>query len=119
MIKIIFSTIAGLFITTSGFYISYLYLRSLEETTSPLLLILSLPLIAFGIFLLIIAGKSNASIAMAPDKDAENLPIPEGDSLKQVLEQNNAMVDDWANTVSKRDKLKLLEISAAAEKGNT
>lgn len=115
MIKVISKTFLGLLISGLGFYLAYFYLTEMDKGLTPLILIPSGFLIILGVYLLIRAGKSDVTIVKKPDLN-ESSTVKKG--LADTLIKNNELSSKWAKTVEKRDRLKLLEISAASEEAN-
>jgi hypothetical protein len=114
MLKVILKTFLGLLITALGFCLTFFYLIKIDDGCTPLLLIPAVALIIGGIYLLMRAGKSDVTVIKKPDmplaaKDASNA------GLEEVFNKNNQLSSQWAKTVEKRDKLKMLEISGAVE----
>jgi hypothetical protein len=119
MLRVIFNSFLGILATVAGFYLAYLYLESLNQTGRPFYLLLSLPLIVFGIILLVRTSRSDESLVIStfqasgpqPDKpEKENSA-----SLGNIMEKNNQLLNEWTKQSEKRDKMKILEIAAAAE----
>jgi hypothetical protein len=112
--KIILKTLVGLILTILGFCLGFYYLIEMERGCSVLVLIPAALLIVFGFILLMRAGKSDATVIKKLD-----IPVVSGDGseeeLKAVFSKNNQLSSRWAKTVENRDKLKLLQISSAAE----
>lgn len=101
-------------LTAGGFYIAYIYLHGIDNGTSPLLLIPSILFIAGGIFFLIQASKSNASVIA---KGGE-MPQPQSkETLADILERNSQIINQWEKNSQMRDKLKVVQTAVkAAEK---
>jgi hypothetical protein len=112
--KVIFNTFLGILSSTSGVYIGYLYLESLNENSRPWLLLLSLPLVALGVFLLVQASRSGAPLNIKDGETTSGMPSTAG-KFENLLKKNNELADEWSKTVEDKDKLKILEIAAAAE----
>jgi len=114
VVKVILKTLLGLLVCASGFLLVFFYLIKIDDGWTPLLLIPAILLIILGAYILIKAGKSDVTVVKKPDiplaaKDVSNA------GLEAVFNKNSQLSSEWANTVEKRDKLKLLEISSAAE----
>jgi len=111
-------TFLGLLVMISGFFSAYLYTKSLNNGASPLLLIIAVLLVVLGVRILFRASRSNATaLNVAPDKPEDDTS-PKVESLAGRLEKNNAIMSEWAKTENTRNRLKMLEMSAAAdEKG--
>ena len=114
MLKVLLTTLLGLFSSGSGLYLGYLYLNSLSTTSKPLLLVPSLPLTIFGIMLILRASQANERLLINDDQPPV-VPPENVDNFKNIAQKNNELVSDWIKESDKRDKLKILEIAAAAE----
>jgi hypothetical protein len=114
VIKIILKTFLGLLVLSGGLYLAYYYVSNLE-TVNPLILVLSLVIIIAGIIFLIRVGKSGETLMV--DFQEENLKHTQlkSESKENFLERNAKISAEWTRTVEKKDKLKTLEIAAAAE----
>jgi hypothetical protein len=118
MLRVIFNSFLGILITITGFYLIYLYLRSLRETSQPLLLLPAFPLIIFGIVLLIRTSRSDESLVIStyqniPPKD--NPDSQAAGNTGNIMEKNNQLLNNWIKESEKRDKMKILEIAAASQ----
>jgi len=114
VLKILLKTFLGFLIAASGFFLGFLYLIKIEESYSYLFLIPGIILVIVGIYILMRAGKSDATVVKKPIMPAvskDNLDA----GLEEVFDKNNKLSSQWAKTVEKRDRLKLLEISGAVE----
>lgn len=118
IVKVIIKTFLGLLVLLLGFYMAYYYISSLD-TSNPLILIFSLALIVVGIIILVKVGKSGETI-MANFKK-ENLQEDKSrvEERENFLEKNAKISAEWTKTVEKKDKLRTLEIAAAAEEDQT
>jgi len=114
MLKVLLFTFSGLLASAGGFFLIYLFLDSLNTTGKPLLLVPSIPLIVFGIILIIKASRRNELLLVNEDT-APLLPPQNFDNFKNIAEKNNQIVNEWIKESEKKDKLKILEIAAAAE----
>jgi hypothetical protein len=116
-LKAAFITLIGLIIASIGIYILYYYVANLENTNF-LILILSLAIISFGVFIIVKVGKSGETIFVdfgrVKIKDEKNIM----ENKENFIDRNAKLSGDWAKTVEKRDKLKSLKIAAAAEEEN-
>lgn len=114
-LRIVFITLLGLILSASGFYVAYLYIKGVNDnTSSPLLLLPSIVLVGLGIFLLLRAGKSNATIPSLVGVEE----VPENknkEGFESLLNRNNELSEEWSKTVDDRDKLQILQIAAKAE----
>jgi hypothetical protein len=116
IIKEILKTFFGLIVLLGGFYLTYYYLSNLD-TINPLILVLSLVLIVVGIVLLIRVGKSGETIMVDFGEVHSKENQTETGNRENFLEKNAKISAEWTRTVEKKDKLKTLEIAAAAEEG--
>jgi len=110
---IVFQTLVGLILSASGIQTIYIYVTGLDKGTSILLLLLALILIGVGVYLLMRAGKSDASV-FTRLKNLRGANVNDDQAMAQTLEKNNQLTKEWSKTVEKRDKLKMLEVSTAA-----
>jgi hypothetical protein len=106
--------ILGLIITLLGVYVAYYYITNLEKT-SFLILLLSLVIISFGIFILVHVGKSGDTIFVDFEKTKNEEIKAVSTTGENFVDKNAKLSEDWAKTVEKKDKLKSLKIAAAAE----
>jgi hypothetical protein len=114
VIKVILKTVLGFLVSILGFSFVFFYLLKIEESYSFLFLLPAAFFIILGGYLLIKAGKSEATIIKKPDvllASKDNLDA----GLEEVFKKNKMLSSQWAKTVEKRDKLKLLEISTAED----
>jgi hypothetical protein len=120
MIRVILNTFLGILTTIAGFCVSYVYLKSLNGTSQPLLLFLAFPLVIIGIILLIRTSRTDESLVISTYQEPKNdEPVsPPPDKRENLMEKNSQLLDNWIKESEKRDKLKLLEIAAAAEEEN-
>lgn len=111
VLKVILKTFLGLLIAALGFCLAFFYLIKINDGCTPLLLIPAIILIIVGLRLLMRAGESDATVIKKPEmpKDVAK------EGLEDMFNKNSALSSKWAKTVEKRDRLKLLEISGAAE----
>ena len=120
MLRVILNAFLGILSTVGGFYLAYLYLQSLGNTGQPLFLVAALPLIVFGIILLVRTSRSDESLVIStyqvPKTDDSASPTPK--KQENIMEKNNQLLNDWIKESEKRDKMKILEIAAAAEEEN-
>jgi hypothetical protein len=114
VLKIILKTFLGLLITGLGFCLAFFYLIKIDDGWTILLLIPALVLIIIGGHLLMRAGKSDATVIKKPDILSSSKDISK-EGLAEVFDKNSQLSSKWAKTIEKRDKLKLLQISSAAE----
>jgi len=111
MLKVILKTFLGLLVCVLGFSFGFFYLIKIDDSWAPLLLIPTLLLVIFGGFVLMRAGKSEATVIKKPDLSKDITKV----GLEDVFAKNSELSSKWSKTVEKRDKLKLLQISSAAE----
>jgi hypothetical protein len=102
----------GSIIIIAGIIIGYIYLAGAHEGQSFLFLALSLGLIAGGLFIL---GRVGETVYNLDTQTEEESHAEKKQGFESMLEKNNAMVEDYANTAKTRDQLKILEIAGAAE----
>ena len=116
MIVIFIRTILGLLSAFSGASLAFAYLIGIDQNISILLLLISIPLIVVGIYLLFKAGKSDVTVVKMPDKTTSEVAENKKKAgLAEILLKNNQTTAKWAKTVEKRDRLKMLEISSNDE----
>lgn len=111
MLKIIAKTFLGLILSGTGFFLAFYYLIEMENGMTFLILIPAIVLIIVGAYLLLRAGKSDATVT----KKLNIVNKVSKDGLVNVLNKNSELTSEWAKTVEKRDRLKLLQISSAEE----
>ena len=116
MMQIVLQSILGVILSIGGVYLMYLYLTTINSSSNIVLLIGSLALLGVAVFLFIRAGKSDKMFIskMPPIKPLED-PDANAPSLESRLQKNSAMLGDWKKTNETKDRLRMLEISAAAE----
>lgn len=112
MVKVILGTLFGILISFGGFYAAYIYLDGIENGSSPFLLLLSALLVGGGVYILLRAGKSNASVIVKVDKTKSGAVNSQETGFESMLEKNKKLSEDWSKTVEHRDRLKLLQMSA-------
>ncbi len=116
--KVLLKTCGGLFLAAAGFYIMYLYLKSLDTGSNPLLLLLSIALVSVGIFFLLRAAKSNDTVIAKPQATNEvAASTAPKRGFADMLKRNNELTSQWSKTSALRDKLKVIQIST--EEGNS
>jgi hypothetical protein len=116
VIKVIVKPFLGIAVFLSGLFLAYLYIVSID-TSSPLIFISALALLIIGVMLLIRVGKSGETIMVDFQKASQEENQPKAKSGENFLEKNAKLSAEWTKTVEKKDKLKTLEIAAAAEEG--
>lgn len=118
--KMFLLSLSGLTLTMGGIYVMYTYILGIDADANIVFLILSLVLIGGGVFLLILAGKSDTLIlnrVSKPEIDTEaviKIPV-KSEGLANKIEENNKMLQDWKKTNETKERLRMLEMSAAAE----
>lgn len=119
MLKVIAQTFLGLLILFTGLYIMYFYVTGIDEGSSILLLLLSLPVIGGGIFVLLRAGKSDASVVKKMDKNIPSILdkefAVEDSGLENTIKKNNELTQEWSKTNEARNRLRMLELSSEAQ----
>jgi hypothetical protein len=111
MKNVLFKTFLGLVLCIGGICVSYLYLDGLKDGNNLLLLAAAIVLIAVGVFCLVKAGKSDATVITK----LKNEPHEIQKRGPNMLEKNNELVGDYQKTANERDRLKVLE---AAQESN-
>jgi len=114
IIKIILKTLLGLAVSLAGLYLAYYYVSNLD-TSSFLIIIFSLVLIIVGIALLLRIGKSGETIMANFQRTNLNENKSESENKENFIEKNARISNEWVKSVEKKDKLRTLEIAAAAE----
>jgi hypothetical protein len=114
IIKVILKTFLGLVIFLSGLCLAYYYVSN-SDTSNFLILIFSLILIVAGILFLIRIGKSGETIMVNFQRESLKEDISKTEKVENFIEKNAKISAEWTRTVEKRDKLRTLEIAAAAE----
>jgi len=111
MKKVALFTVLGLVGLIGGIVVGYLFLTSINNSPSYIFLGLSLFLLGGGVFCLFKATNSN-------QQKLSTLPVPDIGSVgtEEMLKRNNAITSEWNKTNDERDKLKMLEMAANAEK---
>jgi hypothetical protein len=118
MVKALLQIALGFALALGGFYVGFIALQGLADSSAflPWLMLLSLPLIAGGGFFLYRGGKSEATLGWKKAKVNLDLTPPDKSTLEETIEKNNAMDKDWAKTNDARNRLKMLQLSADAQK---
>lgn len=112
-------TLLGLVSSILGIYFGYLFIHGLDNGASPFFIILSLVLIGAGIYLLMHASNSNATVAAnAPSEKSveEDSIIIKKRGFEGMLKHNNEMSEEWEKVNSQRDKLRTLQFAEDEEK---
>ena len=112
-------SLLGLGLTIGGIYLMYVYIISLNTESNILFLILSFALIGAGVFVLVVAGKADTMIlkrASKPESDTTQVITPvKEENFASKLEENNKLMSEWKKTNETKQRLRMLEISAASE----
>ena len=103
-IQVLLKTLLGLVLCFLSIFLGYLFLDGLQNGGSPLFLFAAIVLMGVGVFCLVKAGKSDATVMMKIK--SEPMVQKEGQTL---LDKNNALLGDWKKTADARDRLKVLE----------
>ena len=119
MMQIILQAILGSILSVGGVYVMYLYITTINANNNIFLLIGSIVLLSVAVFLFIRAGKSDKMFMskMPPIKPLED--APESATLADRLQKNNEMMGEWKKTNQTKDRLRMLEMSAAAESSDS
>ena len=102
---------SGFLLTGSGFFVGFLFLKSLETTGNIFFLLLTCLLIPLGGFLLFRASKSEISIGI---KKSTITTAPTG-GLAEKLAENNALDQEFGKMNDARNRLKILQASGEAQ----
>jgi hypothetical protein len=102
---VLFKTFLGLVLCIMGIVAAYIFLDGLKDGSNPLLLAAAVVFIAVGVFCLVRAGKSDATVMMKLKSE----PLQKKEGAKNMLERNNELIGDWKKTADARDRLKMLE----------
>lgn len=113
MLRIIFQTLAGLILLVLGCFLAYLYLQELAETNKWWLFVIGICLATGGVFFLFRAGKSDATVV---SNNKFQQVAEEKKGLETKLLKNNKLMSEWSKTEEARDRLRMLELSASADK---
>jgi hypothetical protein len=111
---VILRTALGLLLSAAGIQAIYTYVLGLDKGISFLILLLAIILICAGTYLLMKAGKSDETV-FSKLKNFRRKRVDEDTVLEQALQTNNKLTEKWDQTIEKRDRLKMLEISTAAQ----
>ena|ERR1051326_5210382 len=118
MLIVLTQTIAGLFFCGAGIYAGYLYLAALDEGNNFLLLGGTIISFCIGVYFLFKAGRAGENVVLKGSiKELQNQHNQHPElNAQTILERNNALSDEWGKTLDQRNKLKILQIAANAEK---
>jgi hypothetical protein len=115
MFKVFGMTFLGLGLTGGGFFLLFFYLSGISTGQTPLLLIPAVLCVGGGIFLLLRAGKSNATTFALAEEGQTTTETIKAVGGKNLLEKSNEYTAEWKKTNDTKDRLKILQISANAE----
>jgi len=115
--KSVLFSLFGILAILGGVCLIYLFFIDLDIAANIFLLIGSFVLIGGGVFLLLFAGKIDTIIlnrASRPEDDKKPLIMkPKDEGLASKIDENNAMMAEWKKTNETKNRLRMLEISAA------
>ncbi|HSW87654.1 MAG TPA: DUF308 domain-containing protein [Candidatus Saccharimonadales bacterium] len=114
MKRVFIESILGVLFIFLGIFLIYTYFAGVETTSNQWLLLASGFCTVIGGYCLYLGGKSDLTVNLKKDT---NLPKEHSNSqgFGNVLKKNNDLLNQWNKTIAKRDKMKMLEISGAAE----
>lgn len=119
MLRVISQTLFGLVLLAAGFYFGFVFLQGLADNSASWAIFCAIPLIIASIFLLALAGKSDATVfkktkipQLGENQDSAT------DGFANQLKKNNQMLSDWSKTNLAKDRLHMMEISAEAGNEN-
>ncbi|HSW96991.1 MAG TPA: DUF308 domain-containing protein [Candidatus Saccharimonadales bacterium] len=113
MKRVFIESILGVLFVFLGIFLLYTYFAG-ETTSNPWLLLISGFCTVIGVYCLYLGGKSDLTVNLKKDTNSpkEQSTTP---GFGNVLQKNNDLLNQWNKTMAKRDKMKMLEISGAAE----
>jgi hypothetical protein len=115
MLKLILRGLFAFLVVLLGFCFFYIAYRNISEKEESILFIIcGVIFLAIGLFLFFKLSKLIAFFVKP--NNCNDLDDKEG--LEETLEKNNVISSRWSKIIEKRDKLKMLEIAAAAEEEN-
>ena len=112
MKKLLLEIFLGLLGIFGGIYLGYMYLKSLDQNSNPLFLVLSIVLLGIGIFFLLRTSKSDASV-IAKMKDP--IAPTQKAGLENIVKRNNDLSNEWGKTLESKTRLQTLELAASSE----
>lgn len=115
MLKVLLQTLLGLGLSFTGLFLIFNFIQTIVDGPLFWLLIVSLPLIASGAFLLYKAGKSDVSVMKRVKVKALGEPLEEK-GFEEKLKKDAALTNEFGKTNEARNRLKMLELSAEAQK---
>ena len=93
-----------------GFYLAYIYIRGIDQGSSPLLLIPVAILILGGTTLLMYLSRA---IAHTKEKNTHTTEVhDESKGLATLLKKNNDLTHQWKRITVLREKLRMMQLSA-------
>lgn len=116
MKRVLFETVFGVLLFLAGFYLAYLYVKSLEGTGNYIFILLAITLVGFGGFLLYKAGQSDVSVSTEHIDKAELEKIKSEKKPVDLIKRNNDIINKWNKTEEERDRLKLLSLAPPPQK---
>ncbi|HSW96940.1 MAG TPA: DUF308 domain-containing protein [Candidatus Saccharimonadales bacterium] len=116
MRRVLIESALGIIFVFSGIFLIYNYLANAETRSNVLLLIASIFCTIIGVYCLYRGGKSDVTVNLKKEHSKENeRAVNQNSGFGSVLQKNNDLLNQWNKTMAKRDKMKMLEISGAAE----
>lgn len=113
MRKTVITLLLGSFFTLIGTAITIAYSFGLLPSSFFWLMLLAFPIIAVGIFFLSKVGASMYTMASGQIISTED--TNQQSASGNVLNKNNLILNQWKKTVDMKDRLKVVEVAAAAE----
>lgn len=117
MFRVVGQTLLAFILLAAGGYLSFVFLESLADGPKVWAIVSSLPMGASGIFLLMRAGKSDATVMKKTE--IPTLGETTGGTqtgLEERIDQNNQMTAEWNKTNKARERLRMLEVQATGGK---
>ena len=115
MLRVISQTFLGLILLAAGCYLFFLFLQGLADSSASWAVFCAIPLLGAGIFLLVRAGKSDATVIKKTQ--IPQLGSSGGGGLENQLHKNNELVEEYSNMNHTKDKLRILEAAGPSEEG--
>lgn len=107
--KVLLFTFLGFGLFIGGIGVAFFYFQGAQDgSRSGLLLIPAVLLGGAGSFFLFKAGRIDTQKVVFKENQAQS----EGISSEGLITKNNKLVEEWNKTNEKRDKLKMIELSA-------
>lgn len=108
MKKVLLFTLLGFGIFLAGIGVAFIYFQGSQSgTSSPFLLIPAIALGGVGVFFLFKAGRIDTQKVIFKDSITKE---PDG-----LITKNNKLVAEWNKTNEARDRLKMIEVTSAAQ----